>query len=93
MTPEEFAEKLKNGEFGYKGERTIKLISCNTGYGENSFAEKLSKLMPGVTIIAPNAFVVVNSRKWWHAIADTQLLLESENGAVTGQEKWLKFKK
>ena len=56
------------------------------------FAEKLSKLMPGVTIIAPNAFVVINSRKYWHVIADTQLLLRSENDVVTGNEQWLKFK-
>ena len=57
MTPEEFAKKLKNKEFYYKGEKTIKLYSCETGKGgKNSFAQKLANEM-GVTVIAPTTKV------------------------------------
>lgn len=95
ISPEEFVKRLKNHEFGYyNNEKIIQLISCNTGYGDDSFAEQVAQLMPAVTVIAPNAYVILNSRKWWHVIGDAQLLLRSNlDGNATGDEKWREFKK
>lgn len=50
MDAKTFAEYLK--ENGYKGEN-IRLASCSTGFGENSFAQQLSKEL-NVTVKAPD---------------------------------------
>lgn len=50
-TPKEFAEYIKS-KTNYKG-GNIRLASCSTGKGDNSFAQLLSKEM-GVTIKAPD---------------------------------------
>ena len=50
FTPKEFAEYLKDN--GYKG-GDIRLASCETGKGDNSFAQQLSKEL-GVRVKAPD---------------------------------------
>ncbi len=51
MTAHEFADYLKNST-GYKG-GNIRLASCSTGKGANSFAQQLSKEL-NVTVKAPD---------------------------------------
>lgn len=51
MSAEEFADFLK-ADTSYKG-GNIRLASCSTGKGENSFAQQLSKVL-GVTVKAPD---------------------------------------
>lgn len=51
MSAIEFAEFLKN-DTSYKGS-DIRLASCSTGKGENSFAQQLSKAL-SVTVKAPD---------------------------------------
>ncbi len=51
MTPEEFAKELISR--GYKG-GDLRLVNCSLGRGENSFAERLSKVLPNADIKAPN---------------------------------------
>ena len=53
LTASEFASVLK--ENGYNG-GDIRLASCSTGQGDNSFAQQLSKEL-GVTVKAPDADV------------------------------------
>jgi len=71
MTPEEFAGELKQGGFGYKGQKLIRLYSCSTGKGEHSFAARLAKLM-NVTVIAPTTdldYEVKNyGNKYWGTV-------------------------
>ena len=50
LNPSEFVDYLKGS--GYKG-GDIRLASCSTGQGENSFAQQLSKLL-GVRVKAPD---------------------------------------
>lgn len=51
MSAEEFAKFLKS-DTSYKG-GNIRLASCSTGKGENSFAQQLSKAL-AVTVKAPD---------------------------------------
>ena len=59
MNAEEFAEYLK--ENGYKG-GNIRLASCSTGAGDNSFAQQLSKVL-GVKVKAPDMDVYYASNE------------------------------
>ena len=52
MTAKEFADFLKKST-NYKG-GDIRLASCSTGAGENSFAQQLSKEL-GVRVMAPDS--------------------------------------
>ena len=60
ITGAQLAKKLKAGEFGYKGEKQILLLSCNTGAGSNSAAQELANNMDGVKVAAPIGFVAIN---------------------------------
>ena len=58
MNAEGFVNYLKENsklwqETKDKSSLTIVLISCETGKGENSIAQQISKLLPDVTIVAP----------------------------------------
>ena len=60
MSAEEFVKRLKEGKYGYKGEKTIRLYSCSTGGktkdGSINFAQSVATLM-GVTVIAPTSIL------------------------------------
>lgn len=80
MTPEEFANRLKKKDFYYKGEKTIKLYSCETGKGgKNSFAQKLANEM-GVTVMAPTTKVHYSSKG------------SKSVAKLTGRGRWKTFK-
>ena len=60
ISAEEFVKRLKEGKYGYKGEKTIRLYSCSTGGktkdGSINFAQSVATLM-GVTVIAPTSIL------------------------------------
>ena len=51
MTPEEFTQELINR--GYRG-GDIRLVNCSLGYGDNSFGQRLSAILPNADIKAPD---------------------------------------
>lgn len=56
----EAAELIRNSrEFIENPDRPIRLISCNTGQGENCIAQQISDIL-GVDILAPTEAVYVN---------------------------------
>jgi len=60
MTPRSLSEKILNLP-NYDPNAPIYLYSCETGKGENSFAEQLKKLLPN-PIMAPEEIIYVDSR-------------------------------
>lgn len=64
----------KNGE-----KITIILHSCKTGYGEDSFAERMSKELENTTIIAPNENLVQNKYSGLNAVFETEIIGDGKN--------------
>jgi len=79
LTPKEFADELKSR--GYNG-GNIRLASCSTGKGENSFAQQLSNEL-GVKVKAPDDEV--------YLIADEGIMFVGSQFSNTG--KWRAFDK
>jgi hypothetical protein len=61
---------------------TIVLHSCNTGKGKNSFAQKMSKQMKNVTIIAPNEELGITTNY-------NEIVRDKESGKIG---MWMTFK-
>ena len=57
VSPAELLERLLSD--GWKYGQTIQLYACQTGKGENSFAERLAAISGG-TVIAPTEWIFVN---------------------------------
>lgn len=56
----EFVNFLAKEYKTYSETETIVLISCNTGKGNDSFAESLSNNIPTKSVIAPSGIVSIN---------------------------------
>lgn len=59
VTPQDLAKMIQSDP-KFKNDREVQLASCNTGRGENSFAQKLSDLL-GKPVVAPTNFVYFRS--------------------------------
>ena len=58
---------------------TIILHSCETGQGDNSFAERVSKDLKNTVVIAPDEKVVVNKENRLYGVYQTHEEYEGEN--------------
>jgi RHS repeat-associated protein len=57
IKPDDLAEMIKNHP-GYEEGMSVTLYSCNTGKGENPYAQQLADAMgPGITVNAPNDYL------------------------------------
>jgi hypothetical protein len=72
ISPEALAERIKHDE-NYTPGQGVELISCETGKGENSFAQQLAKAL-GDTVYAPDNIV--------HVVTTTNTIL----GIVSSHE-------
>ncbi|GHT17526.1 hypothetical protein FACS189429_1800 [Bacteroidia bacterium] len=74
---------------------TIVLHSCETGKelnGKSSFARKLSKEMPNVTIIAPNKLLKVGNDGCYEAVKDDNSYYQNGDVYSRNWGKWIVFK-
>jgi RHS repeat-associated protein len=87
LTPQQLASQI-NANASANG-KTVKLMSCNTGNGDDSFAQKLANIL-GKTVIAPNNFV------WYYSDGSTVVAPpvggNLDNGPdLQNQGSWISF--
>ena len=83
----EFKQKVLSKSNIWKNKKrnndvTIILHSCKTGKGDNSFAEKISEELKGVTVIAPTENISVNIV---NKTSEVKTLVKDSSGTVNGE--------
>ena len=83
----EFKQKVLSKSNIWKNKKrnndvTIILHSCQTGKGDNSFAEKISEELKGVTVIAPTENISVNIV---NKTSEVKTLVKDSSGTVNGE--------